>query len=596
MLNTTSINIDEQHVVNRPSNSFSHIAWPSERWNLIHRSSMRCMSNLIAVIMGICFLGQGHALASANVKEINDPVPLYGTFTLQFSSPSATGSKFKKFPQVTFTKGSTKVKVEGFFNGDGNGNASGSLWLARFMPNSQGTWNYSWSFEGSSGSGSFSVGSRTNSKSHGHIKRSGKFLKHEDGTGFHYRGANWPGAINLRTSSVSVSGAPRFSDSEWKNYVKRLADTGHNGSWMANIVNMMNNDRASFDLKWMNRVDWGIEEAGKQGLYMFLSLFNLWGRSEDDPFKASIKSSEQLLDPYNGSRHKDAKKFFFRYVMARYAGYYNVMWELGNEMDNTFHFANNLSGFISAANTYYIPWIRQYDPYDLPITLSEDGMSKKLSLDIDGHHQNESFPFSSRSRPGILTEIVNNISQGATWRTKVYSDSSTRSHYRRVIWKFMADGGSGSIEGSIMFSDNVFSSLTSYLGNGNIRKKMEDHGRMGTFLDNLPEEMFNMPPLGSSGIGSASSSYKSRGKVGKVYFAYFPKGSNVSITNLNVSGGTYKARWYSPSTGQYSTARTVSSGARFSSPWSDQDDVALELISAPEDTTAPKAPVGLIIK
>lgn len=591
MLNTKSISTSDQNSYDTRSNSLSECEPISKGWNVIGPLRLA----IITVIAGLFFIGQGEALAAASVTELNDPVPLYGTFVLQFSAPSATGSKFEKFPQVTFTKGSTSKKVEGFFNGNGNGNASGTLWLARFMPNTQGIWNYTWSFEGSSGSGSLTVGPRSNSKNHGHVKRSGKFLKHDDGTGFHYRGANWPGAINLRPGNNSINGAPRFSDSEWVNYVNRLEQTGHNGSWMANIGNMMNNDRASFDLAWMKRVDWAIETAGKRGLYTFLSLFNLWGRSENDPFAASLDSSKQLLDPYNGSRHKDAKKFFFRYIAARYAGYYNVMWELGNEMDNTFRFTNNLSGFISAANTYYIPWIRQYDPYDLPITLSEDGMSKKLSLDIDGHHQNESFPFSSRSRPGILTEIVQNVSIGPTWSTKVYSDPTTRTHYRKVIWKFMADGGSGSIEGSIMFSDNVFSSLTAYLANGNIREKMEDHGRMGKFMDNLPEEMFNLPPLGSSGIGSASIQYKSRGKVGKVYMAYFSGGSGVSITELNVGSGSYKARWFSPSTGQYSSAVTVSSGDRFSSPWSNQSDVALELVSVPGDTKAPGSPVGLRI-
>ncbi len=575
--------------------SFFQYESVAKKHNIAMAFRLNFMSYLAVAAIVLSFIGHDQALAMVNVTKLNDPVPLYETFVLQFSAPSVSGTKFKKFPQVTFSKGSTNVIVEGFFNGDENGNASGSFWLARFMPNSQGTWNYSWSFEGSSGSGSFAVGPRTNSKNHGHVKKSGKFLKHDDGTGFHYRGANWPGAINLRTSSVSVDGAPRFSDNEWKNYVQRLADTGHNGSWMANIVNMMNNDRASFDLTWMNRVDWAIEEAGKRGLYMFLGLFNLWGRSDNDPFTPTPDSSKQLLDPYDGSRHQAATEFFFRYIAARYAGYYNVMWELGNEMDNTFHFTNNLSGFISAANALYIPWIRQYDPYHLPITLSEDGMSTQISLDIDGHHQNESFPFSTRNRPGILTEQVDNTAHGETWRTAVYRNPIYRSHYRRVIWTFMAEGGSGSIESSIMFHQGAFSTLTAYLADGNIRNVMEDHGRMGNFLDALPEELFNMSPLGS--IGSSSNSYRSRGKAGEIYIAYFFNlGATAPSITLNISSGSYNARWFSPSTGQYSAPVTVSHSQTVSSPWTNQKDVALELISTLPDTTPPRAPVGLRVQ
>ncbi|MGB0910109.1 MAG: DUF5060 domain-containing protein, partial [Nitrospirales bacterium] len=565
--------------------------------NVMGPIGLSILSYVLMLVVVFSYMGQEPAQAAASIKELNDPVPQYGTFVLQFSASSVTGWKFKKFPQVTFTKGSSKFKVEGFFNGDGNGNSSGTLWLARFMPNAQGTWNYSWSFEGSSGTGSFFVGPRTNSKNHGHVKRDGKFLKHDDGTGFHFRGANWPSAINLRESTNVVNGSPRFSDNEWVNYVNRLEQTGHNGSWMANIGNMINNDRASFDLKWMKRVDWAIETAGKRGLYMFLSLFNLWGRSEHDPFEPNIDSSKQLLDPFNGSRHREAKEFFFRYVSARYAGYFNVMWELGNEMDNTLRFSNNVSGFISASNTYYIPWIRQYDPYDLPITLSEDKkLSTKVSLDIDGHHQHESFPFSQRSRPGILTEIVNDVASGATWQTNVCNNPTYRSHYRRVIWKFMADGGSGSIECSIMFFGGIFNnSLTKYLADGNIRNVMEDHGRMGTFMANLPLEMFEMPPTG--GIGSSHSSYKTRGKVGQAYMAYFYNlGTSQASITLNLDSGAYQARWFSPSLGTYSSAKTVKDGDKISSPFSNQKDVALELVSIPEDTTAPASPVGLFIK
>lgn len=588
MLSTKSLNAVDQNADDTRSNSLSKCERISKRWNRIGPLRL----GVITVIVGLFFIGQGEALAAASVKEINDPVPLYGTFVLQFSAPSATGSKFQKFPQVTFTKGSTSKKVEGFFNGNGNGSASGTLWLARFMPNAQGTWNYSWSFEGSSGSGSFTVSSRTNSKNHGHVKRSGKFLKHDDGTGFHYRGSNWPGALNLRVNPAqSCAGCPYFSDTEWVNYTKRLEETGHNGTYMTAIENTMNNDRASFDLAWLKRVDWAIEQAGKRGLYLFSTFFNTWGRSTFSPFSYTKTSSEQLLDPWNGSRHQTAKKFFIRYIAARFAGYYNVMWELGNEVEVS---PNSGSAFASAANKYYVPWIRQYDPYDLPITASENTW-KSINLDIGGLHQNQTISLSA-GKPIIHTELVRGGAPEVMWKTTTYRNPAYRHYYRRAMWKGMAEGGSGTIEGSIMFYNNVFNnSLTSWLNDGNIKKVMEDHGRLGKFMDAVPEEVFNMSPLGS--IGNSSNSYKSRGKAGSVYMAYFYnlKSAPASIT-LNVSLGSYRARWFSPSTGQYSSAATVNDGDKITSPFSNQKDMALELVSVPEDTEAPVAPRGLTLK
>ncbi len=514
---------------------------------------------------------------AVTVIALTPTIPLYETAVLRIEAPEVGGDRFLKFPQVTFSQGARSIQVEGFFNGNNSGSANGSVWLVRFKPDATGTWQYQWSFEGSSGAGTLTVTARANPRNHGHVKRSGRFLVHDDGTTFHYRGANWPESVSLRPAAdagVNVNEAPYFSDNDWINYVNRLRDTGHNGSYIMRLDAPMNNDRKSFNLAWLERIDFAVQAAGDRGIYVFLGLMNTWGRTANNPYTYTTSSSQQLLQPWS-SNHMDAKEFFFRYLAARYAGFYNVLWELGNEMEHS----NSGSTFASLANNNYLPWIRQYDPYGLPITLSEF-IWNSTTVDIAGFHQGENINLNNTNRPVIHTELVDIA--GATdvlWRNTACNDSRNRVHYRRVIWKGMAEGGSGSVECTVMFFDNTLTSMNQFLAQNGIRTVMEDHGRLGAFLEGLSTHLHLMPPLNGIGSNASPGNYRARGLAGTEYVAYFWGGlsaGGASIT-LSLPQGSYRAHWYSPQQGVYSAPVTVSSGNVISSPWGSEYDAALHI-------------------
>ncbi len=254
------------------------------------------------------------------------------------------------------------------------------------------------------------------------------------------------------------------------------------------------------------------------------------------------------------------KEFYLRYIVARYAGFYNIFWELGNEMGRS---PNNGGNFTAAANNNYIPWIKKYDPYNLPITLSE-GLWRTTNVEIGGFHQNQTIN-SGESRPIIHTELVAGDAPNAMWKTSTYADPSNRHYYRKTFWKSMAEGGSGSIEGSSLSSASYFATMTEFLNNTAIRNVMEDHGRLSSFLSTTINELYNLPPLESASIGSANTTYKVCGKMGEEYIVYF-YGANSSITlSLSLPQGNYTIIWYSPSTGLNST-QNVSNNSSITSP------------------------------
>lgn len=533
-------------------------------------------SVIACMLLGFC-TNVAQAEAAIKLKKLLDPVPLYDTFELKIFAPKVRGPKFTKFPSVTFSKGARSIRVEGFFNGNGEGAADGSIWLIRFMPDEEGCWEYSWSFSNDSGQGSFIVGSRRNPKNHGHVIRFGRYLKHDDGTAFFYRGANWPHITEFRPPSArGASKDVYFSDQDWLHFLDRLEATDHNGLFISGMDRTMNNDRQSFNLAWLKRVDSAIEAAGARGLYLFLNLFDTWGRSAVSPYEIEMNSRKQLLDPWAAGNYMHAKRLYIRYMIARYAGYYNVMWELGNEME---HWPNDGDDFSYAANKYYIPWLRQFDPYGLPITLSEH-VWRSTDVDIGGAHQSESVAV-NEAYPIINTELVNAGAPDAMWKPTTIRNPENRKHYRSAIWRNMIEGGSGSIEASGLFwvEDGGFRSVSAMLADSNVSRVMEDHGRLGRFLDNLENELFDMAPLGPSALGPASITYLSRGKKDEEYVAYFVGGTRSGVLlTLDELSGEYVARWFSPSTGEYTVEVVVSAGSMLTSPWSNQYDVVLHLL------------------
>jgi len=520
--------------------------------------------------------------AATAVSPVSTYVELYNTFTLKFLKDDITTNKFLEFPKVIFTKGEKTFTVEGFFDGDENGSTFGNIWKTRFVPNEVGAWNYTWNFGTANGNGSFSVATRTNTKNRGHVSRSGRYLKTSDGKNFIYYGSNWPQTMQLRPTE-SANSRLFISDSDWVNYINRLTETNHNGTYLMGLDRPLNNDRTSFDLNWLNKIDTAIEVAASSGIYVILGIFDTWGRDTTDPYATSTNSSGQILDPWSSSNLMAEKEFYLRYIISRYAGFYNIFWELGNEMGRS---PNNGGKFTAAANNDYIPWIKKYDPYNLPITLSE-GLWRTTNIEIGGFHQNQAIDL-NESSPIIHTELVGGGAPSAMWETSTYADPDNRHYYRKTIWKSMVEGGSGSIEGSSLSSAGYFSTMTEFLNNVAIRNVMEDHGRLSLFLLLTESQLNSFFPKGASGLGSSNTAYKYRSNNNLEYLAYFYGADSPVTLSLTLPQGSYTIVWYSPSTGLTST-QTVSNNSSITSPWETEYDVAIYIV-ADTQTVVPSPP------
>jgi hypothetical protein len=521
-------------------------------------------------------------LFAASETSTSGNTPLYEPFLLTLEASGVSGNKFSKFAAVTFTKGSNSFDVEGFYDG-------GDTWRARFMPDESGTWTYSWSFEGSSGSGSFECTARTNAKNHGHVHRDPahpRYLVYDDGTPHHFYGGMWLNVLppNDKYPDGTTPGFGKGHDAERIAYIDTCEKYRHNGGYISIGLWPLNDDKVTFNVEWMQRHDWWMKECLDRGIYIHVSLFNTWARARGT-YTTTTSGPSQVFNVW-ASGDETAKEFYLRYIVARLAGFANVYWELGNEME---HSPNSGSSFASQANAKYIPWIKQYDPYDLPIGLSE-GVWTSTNVDIGFLHQTGSLTPASPSggRPTIMNELVSGAACGQSlWQNDAIRNSGCRLSYRRTFWRMFTYGGCGSSEATHLQLDVPLSSA--------VLNVMGDQMRCRKFIEDIPvniNEMDRNPSLIVNGPGSKSC----RAKVGVAYACYFLGSSSGGTVTLNLPQGGYVVKWYNPSTGQYvSTANLSSQGGNtsFSHPSFSNDIALMVLASGALDTIPPLAPSGL---
>ena len=429
---------------------------------------------------------------------------LYDTFTLTFAGAQPEGNPFAYFPKVEFCKGDRRFRVEGFFDGDGAGGQQGTVWKVRFMPDEEGKWTYTWRFLSWSGEGSFEVVARQDTKLKGHVKLDPghhRGLRYDNGAPFYAILGKWFSAKNLRPSSPTykdqVTRHNYLDDQTILAYLDALAATHHNTTLYKVCQYPLNDDCATWDLAFCARYDRLLEAAADRGLYVWLNFFDTWGRALGSPFEWNTDSDAQVLDPWHENFLPETE-FYLRYFIARWAGYANVMWELGNECD---HAPNSGSEFVRLTNDYYLPWIHKYDPYRLPIGLSE-GIWQQANVDIGFLHQTNQLPRPEYEKPVIMNELV---SGGFTPEALAYDglirDPSQRLSYRRTFWRMFTYGGAGCGEATWL-------DLKAPVDEA-VLDVMRDHQRLGETLSGLKVDLNLDRSPSRSGAGSPWRSHLS---------------------------------------------------------------------------------------
>ena len=432
------------------------------------------------------------SMASAN----ENAVTLYGTFETAINSDKEFSNPFD-YTEISFSAEFTspdleQFKVLSFYDGrDAHGK---DIWKIRFMPDEPGMWQYIIKNSNSETlvqTGKFTVIDHVaNAGNHGHVKvdqQHPQYLIHDDGTPHYWIGGKWISARDYGPESKAGQLNNGFdsrvnltyghkTDQQLIDYLDQLVHYKHNGILLKIAQYPLESDRISWDLDWIRRGEWLVNEALKRGIYVQINLFDTWSRDQSQYFRHNMQGSGQLFDVWSDSDDK-LKQNYLRYIVSRFASYANVYWELGNEME---HSPNCGSCFIKLANDKYLPWIRQFDPYQLPIGLSEE-IWRDTSADIGFLHQTHKLPDESVKRPVIMNELVGYrldqsliqkvwkkllkvwkklFSQSASrglWHDDAMNNKDLRYVYRRTFWKVFTHGGSGSSEATWLSIDKDLS-------------------------------------------------------------------------------------------------------------------------------------------
>ncbi|RMD75130.1 MAG: DUF5060 domain-containing protein, partial [Lentisphaerae bacterium] len=485
--------------------------------------------------------------ATVTEQSHTGSISLYGTVEIVLKAQGYSGNPFTLFPSATFSRGDRSFKVEGFYDGN-------QSWKIRFMPDRTGTWQYRWTFLNKSGSGSFVCNPRTESHVHGHVKRDPvhrRYLIHDDGTPHHWYGGKWIHATNYGPRTKGGQTNPRYlTDAQFISYFDTCKKYRHNGLLVKMSLYPIENDKISWDLNWIHRAEWVVRQLGQRGIYCHVGFFDTWSRDRNKWFNYSTDGGKQVFNVWKAG-DEDAKRNYIRTIVARFSGFYNVYWELGNEME---HSPNSGSAFVTQANSKYIPWIRQYDPYDLPIGLSE-GIWKKTDVDIGFIHQTgrSALPSPSWTRPTCMNELVHGGPADSLAEDSVIRNSSSRYYYRRTFWRMFTYGGCGS-------SEATWLDISKPLNNAVINV-MKDHQKLRDIVESLPVSINEMEPDHSI-IQNAPCEASTRTKKGICYLTYFLANRNQKIAATTIKctlpQGRYLVTWIQPMTGSVIQRQTIS--------------------------------------
>jgi len=511
-------------------------------------------------------------------------VMLYDTFEVAVSSDREYANPFD-YEEVALSgkfesPDGKAYKVTGFYDGIVD---QANTWRLRFMPMLPGEWKY-WvsSLDDSpETSGRFTVGNRPRGESnHGHVsvdEENSGYLVHDDGSPHYWVGGKWVSARDYgprqKEGEMNAGVDPSKVKFGWKSdeqlirYLELLAEYKHNGILLKIGLYPLEKDGISWDLEWIQRGEWLVKEALERGIYVQVNIFDTWSKHKDFWFQNNMDGAGQPFNVWvDGDDQK--KRNYIRTIVSRFSGFPNVYWELGNEME---HSPNCGECFVELSNEKYIPWIRDADPYDLPIGLSEE-IWRNANVDIGFLHQANVLEHSSWTKPVIMNELVRydrppslmldlynklpwrirsaykkhfgEITHRGLWQDGAINDPGLRFTYRRAFWNMFVHGGVGASEATWLYIDDQYSDAVHHV--------MRDHMHLASVVEKYSNILNKMRYMNDA-VVLDDVEVNTRGIEGEVYIAYFDAGhgrhhgaGDVAIT---LPQGSYSAAWYNTKSG-----------------------------------------------
>lgn len=451
--------------------------------------------------------------------------------------------------QVTAPSG-RKVTVDGFFDGDGAGGQSGSVFKVRVFADEAGTW--SWTTQSNAAglngrTGSFSVsGTLAGAFGKGPIVQDPahpRYFKHQHGSPVYLVGKYLDRAApaSIRFSHTLFS--EERTDADRQALLDRHLGMGLNkiNVYLANhtdygsisttpwLGNADANDKARFDLqRWR--------------------LYEQWVRRMRD---AGIVAQLWFFADGFGN-HADAdRKRLIQYGMARLSGYANTVFTLMTEWQE---------GWTTTEVETHMVYLHQHNPWDRLAT-------------VHGLPGDFSFPTASWADYIDLQAGVSN-----TITPQFVHDLGLKNRQKAVkpmIQEEFCMGDETDAERKMLWA--AFTSGAAASGTGGYLKPFSQ------FVKTVPFE--RMAP--ADGLVVTGAAYV-LAQEGASYVAYLYDGGTVSL-DLSGASGTVEVDWFNPRTGVFQDAPSVSGGTArsFTAPGAGDWALRLTVLGSPPPPPPP---------
>jgi hypothetical protein len=559
------------------------------------------------LLLSACSVEVDHEDSNAeNSVEITGERLTWHRITLSFEGPVtselADPNPFTDYRlNVTFRNGANEVVVPGFFAADGDAaNTSaeaGNVWQARFTPDSEGEWTYSASFrtgkdvaiadnpdagsptafDGASGSFVVEKTDKTGRdfRAHGRLEYVGEHYLRFAGSGEYFLkgGADSPenflaydeidGTYDADAGSGSYEhigavihtyephiqdwkpGDPTWGEDRGKGIIgalNYLASKGMNSvyfltynldggdgrdTWMWTDLE----ERYRFDVSKLAQWEIIFSHMDQLGLMMHV----ITQEAEND---RNLGGSGEL---------NPVRKLYYRELVARFAHHPAIVWNLGEENNNT-----------DADRKAFAEYIRDLDPYDHPITVHTHNDRASFFYDallgdpnfeassIQGmmaNYNNDAFAMRMRTeRAGRKWVIFGDEQSPASMGVIPDADDPTHDLPRKqALWGNLMGGGAG-VE---WYFGHQYPHMDINCEDWRSRDVMWDQTRYALefFHNHLP--FWEMHP--NNGLAFTYGSLV-LAKPEEIYAVYQPFGGEAKL-NLYGNESSYSVQWYNPRSG-----------------------------------------------
>ena len=552
-------------------------------------------------------VGLGACADVAADAAISGELKKWHKITITFAGPNtgetATPSPFRNCRlDVTFTKGSKIYRVPGYYAADGNAAETsatdGNKWRVHFVPDEEGTWNYTASFltgddiainhdenagtptafHGLTGTFTVAPTDKTGRDHHakGLLRYVGKrYLRFSETGEYYLKGGadspeNFLAYVDFDGTYFGAGGNLKKPVGEADHNVKSHRYEPHAKDWKPgdptwqgnkgkNIIGALN----YLSSKGMNSVYFLTMNVGGDGKdvwpwlsddehYRFdCSKLDQWEIVFSHMDKMGLllhvitqeTENDQLLD---GGALGPERKLYYRELIARFGHHLALVWNLGEENTNTDRQRKDFAGYF-----------HDLDPYDHPVVVhTYPGKYDSIYTPLLGypHFEGPSLQMGDMTKTHSETKkwVDKSSSEGHEWvvcldeigpaHTGVKPDSDDYWHdqvRKQPLWGNLMAGGAG----CEWYFGYDFAHNDLNCEDWRSRDHLWDLTRhaLEFFQRYLPfAEMKHNDELTSSGSDYCFA------KSGEIYAIYLPEGGT---TNLNIQGGSYTVVWYNPRTG-----------------------------------------------